>query len=121
MVAALLVAMLFGGTILWYRVVYHSFAFWAAPERITYCGRDYQTHGSTLTREQIDAEPVSLPGDPPYPLSSIRPTIPVLGWTLWAKITPEKRRTELGTPCTMAIWVQLQPDSYLSYGLVGGP
>ncbi len=121
MVVVLLVAMLFGGSLLWYRVMYHSFAFWTAPPRITYCNRDYQTNGMTLTREQIDADPVSLAGDPPYQLSSIRPAIPVLGWTLWAKITPQNRRTELGTPCSMVIYLQQEPDSYLSYGLLGGP
>lgn len=121
MVVVLLVAMLLGAGLLWYRVVYHSFALWTAPPRITYCDRDYQTNGMTLTREQIDADPVSRPGNPPYPLSSIRPAIPVLGWTIWAKITPQNERTELGTPCTMVIYLRQEPDRYLSYGLVGGP
>ncbi len=120
-VVIVLTLLLVAGGFLWYRVVYHSFAVGSAPPRITYCGRDYQDGGTTLTRAQIESQQVALPGDPPYQLSSIGDIVPVLGWPLWAKLTPQDRRAQLGLPCTMGIYLQQGPDSYLSYGLLGGP
>lgn len=65
----LLLAMLVGGDFLVYRAVYHSFAFWSAPPQITYCNRDYQDDGTTLTRAETESQSVSLPGDSPYQLT----------------------------------------------------
>lgn len=45
----------------------------------------------------------------------------MLGWPLWAKVTPQDRRSQLGLPCTMEIYLQQGPDSYVSYSLLGGP
>lgn len=120
-VVVLLLAMSVGGTFLVYHTIYHSFAFWSAPHRITYCDREYQDDATSLTRVQIDSQPVSLPGDSPYQLTSIGDRVPLIGWHLWAKITPKDRRSELGLPCTMELYLQQGPDSYRSYSLIGGP
>ncbi|AZI58629.1 hypothetical protein EH165_11280 [Nakamurella antarctica] len=64
---------------------------------------------------------MSLPGGPSYPLSSIRPAVPVLGWTLWVKTTSQDQRTDCGATRSTVMYVQQESDSYLSYGLLGGP
>lgn len=120
-VVVVLPAMLFGGGLAWYRVVYDSVAFWSVPPRITYCDRDYQAGGATLSREQIEAVPVSLPGNQQYQLSEIGRIVPVLGWPLWANLTPDDRRTGLGVPCTMVIYLQGESDAFVPYSLLGGP
>lgn len=108
-----------------YRAWYGATPWQTSPDRIRWCLRDFDRSGTTLTRAQVDADPVALPGDAPYPLSTVG-RWPAPGWfgsgrPLLAKLTPEQRRAELDLPCTMALYLRTGPDSYALYTLVGGP
>lgn len=108
-----------------YRAWYSAFPWERSPERIRWCWRDFQRSGVTRTRAQVDAEQVALPGDAPYPTSTVG-RWPAPGWfgsgrPLLAHVTPKTRQDRLGVPCTMGLYLQTGPDAYAAYTLVGGP
>lgn len=112
--------------LLGYRAWFHAFPWQAAPDRLRWCSRDYdRSSAPSLTRAQVEAVRESLPGDAPYPTAVVGHW-PAPGWfstgrTMLAKPTPPARRDELGLPCAMDFWLQVGPDSYVAYTLVGGP
>lgn len=87
------------------------------PPRVDYCGRRYypsaqadtlaavktflaENHQAGLTR--IDSTPSGMP--------------------ILANVLPPDVRAEYHTDvCAMGLWVQTGPDTYLAYGLSGGP
>lgn len=97
---------------IWYGVRYHTLAFWAPPPRIPYCDRVYQLSGEPATAQSLG---MTSPDPAEDGLSSIGHVIPVVGYPIWARVTPE------GAPCTTAIYVETAPGLYQAYGLAGGP
>lgn len=124
--AAVLVAVFIiaaaGGT-LGYRTVYG--AWWPqTPERITYCGRSYETiHSLVLSRAGVSQRKSSLPGDEPYPVVTVGRVPPVVGQPLLAAVTPQatRRRFNPPLPCAMGIFLKTGADAYTGYGILGGP
>ncbi len=106
-----------------YRKVYGTW--WPqTPERITYCGRIYETnHSLVLSRAGVTKgeSKTSLPGDAPYPVVTVGRVPPVVGQPLLAAVTPEARRRGNDLPCAMGVFLKTGPDTYTGYGLLGGP
>jgi hypothetical protein len=106
-----------------YRKAYGSW--WPqTPERITYCGRTYETnHSLVLSRDGVTRSETktSLPGDAPYPVVTVARVPPVIGRPLLAAVTPEARRRGNNVPCAMGVYLKTGSDTYLAYGLIGGP
>ena len=105
-----------------YRLAYGTFAFWAEPARISWCGRDYLPGGDTLlARAEVEQQRGTLGGDQPYPLVQVARVPPVVGDPVLASVTPPERRDPLHLPCAMVLYLQTGPDSYRPYALSGGP
>lgn len=111
--AAVLVALAISGGVLLvrYQQTFHSPAFWARPSRISYCDRVYQTDGAGLRGEQVDAQH----------LSAIGRLVPILGWPLLAKKSSQGLQARGDAPCAMALYLRVDSDTYVAYGLLGGP
>jgi hypothetical protein len=105
-----------------YRVTYGTFAFWADPTRISWCGRDYLPgqHG-LLSYAEVEQRRAALSGDQPYPLAQVATVPPVVGDPVLASVTPQETRDRLRVPCAMVLYLQTGPDSYRPYELSGGP
>ena len=103
-----------------YRHAYGTW--WQTPQRIGYCDRTYLGGTATISGAELrDRESATaLPGDAPYALRVVGKVPPIVGQPLLAVVTPAARRTP-GMPCTMGVYLQNGPDSYLAYGLSGGP
>lgn len=111
-----------GVTAVQYGLRFHTLAFWELPSRISYCDRDYASRDSPAeTRARIEAVPAVLPGDDPLSLVQIGRTIPLLGRPMWAYLSTDRERADLGIPCTMAIYLQTGDDELVPYDLLGGP
>jgi hypothetical protein len=63
----------------------------------------------------------SLPGDAPYPVLTVATVPPMVGQPLLAALTPEARRLGNHLPCAQGVYLKTGPDTYLRYGMVGGP
>jgi len=90
-----------------------------APPRVDYCGRRYYPSDTpvAMSRAQVDA---FLAENGEHGLDRIDTTpsgLPVLANVM----TPEVRRAHYTNVCTMGVWVQTGADSYVAYGLSGGP
>ena len=101
------------------RMVFGTFDTTGAPPRVDYCGRRYfpAEHPSTETLEQVTD---SLAGSGLRGLTRIDTApsgMPVVANVL----TPTQRGQFHTSVCTMVLWVQTGPDSYIAYGLSGGP
>ena len=124
---AVLVVMLFvAAGVVWvqYRMAYGTFAWWQIPPRISWCGRHYlPAGGRLLTRAEIAAQPVGLPGEGPYPVVTVAHVPPLNGRPVLAARTPEssRRRVEPPLPCAMGVFLQTGTDQYLAYTISGGP
>lgn len=106
-----------------YRKAYGSW--WPqTPDRVTYCGRTYETnHSLVLSRDGVTKSEgkTSLPGDAPYPVVTVAKVPPLVGQPLLAAVTPEARRRGNNLPCAMGVYLKTGPDTYLAYGMLGGP
>jgi hypothetical protein len=103
------------------RAAYGNFAPWQRPAHLSWCARVYlPSDGPTLTRAEVELRRGQLPGDEPYPVVEVTQVPPLVGRPVLASVTPPQRQ-RLGVPCAMAIYLQVGPDSYVSYGLSGGP
>jgi hypothetical protein len=96
----------------YYRLTYHTFAWWQPPPEINYCGRQY-VQGSTVTT-LATAE---------WTFTQVMTVYPE-GWHVDAK----QPRGDTGVvtsvpglPCTMGLVLEQRNDSYVQYGLSGGP
>jgi hypothetical protein len=102
MALALLVSV---GWLSYYRVTYHTFAWWEPPPRLHYCGRDFQegSHSPTLPTGpwRYTTAFVIEPG----------------GWKVYAS---KLSQAGIG-PCTMGLIVRHNGHDYIAYGLLGGP
>lgn len=97
------------GWLLYYRVTFHTFAWWSIPPSVTYCGRRYD-QGETVT---------ALP--PGYTYSQVM-TVEPSGWPVYAQFPVGTSSAKVsGTPCAMGLTLKRSNDQYVVYGLVGGP
>jgi hypothetical protein len=121
-VLVLVLAIGFTVTAFRFHTAYGTFAFWGPPGRITWCGRDYlRSELAPRTRARIEAEPVALPGDAPYPVVQVGTAPSIGGRPLLAAVTPPARREPAGLPCAMVLHLEVGADRYDSYELSGGP
>ncbi len=112
------VALVAGGAFA-YRVAYGTW--WGTPDRLHYCGRDYNRGTPDLTLAEIEGFGAGLPGDAPYPVVKVAAVPPVVGHPLFAALTPQAEQKRLGLPCTMTVYLKTGTDAYTGYGLSGGP
>lgn len=103
------------GWLLYYRSTYGTFAWWQIPPRIHYCGRDY-LRGTTAAAGSLPAR-----GDAIVQVTTIEPA----GRAVYAERPADGAAAGAGTsvagePCAMGLLVK-QNDSYVQFGLSGGP
>jgi len=98
-------------------VVFGTFDTSSAPPRVDYCGRRYYPGGNVDTLAQVNA---SLALNKLYGITRIDSA--PSGMPIVANVmSPAVRASYHTNVCTMSLWVQTGPDSYLGYGLSGGP
>src|SRR5262245_19648248 len=118
-VAAALVLACFVGAAA-YGAAYGTLAFWAEPQRISWCGRVYLPGRETvLTRAAVEHQRAALIGDQPYPLVRVATVPPVIGAPVLASVTPQATRDRLHLPCAMVVYLETGPDAYRPYVLSG--
>ncbi|MGW2937849.1 hypothetical protein ACWDA7_39950 [Streptomyces sp. NPDC001156] len=94
----------------YYRATYHTFAFWEAPPRLTYYGRNWDTFpGATVS---------SLPRGTTHALVD---TIEPAGWKLYAVGLSSRHDRQLGVPCAESMFLEKGSHEYVTYDLSGGP
>ena len=99
------------------RLVFGTFDTVGAPPRVDYCGRRYYPGNRTETLAQVRA---FLASNGLYGLTRID-TAPS-GEPIITNVMPPQLRAYFHTSvCTMGLWVQTGPDTYVGYGLSGGP
>lgn len=93
-------------------VRFHTFAPWSAPDRIHYCGRDYDFDGdvSVASAEQVD-------GASRFKQLTRGP----LWQPIYGHPATTQMRRELGVPCAMVLYMRDGDAGYRSYVLSGGP
>ena len=116
-VAATLVA---GASIAVYnRVYFGTFYTAGAPPRISYCGRTYYP-GDTAHAGSLADITSFLAANRQSGLTRIGSTpsgLPIVANVM----SPETKASFQTDVCTMEVWVQTGTDSYVVYGLSGGP
>jgi hypothetical protein len=116
--ATALVVVAAGIFALWYRQSYNVWPGQEASTRIHWCGRDYESFGSTpQTQQQISQEHFLIRPVGQYPL---------LAWSpqeLFAAVVIGAPRTSVSPPplCAMGVYLRTGPDQYQAYTLEGGP
>jgi hypothetical protein len=99
------------------RLTYGTFETSGSPPRIDYCGRRYYPGDKTLTAAQVDTQ---LARNHLKGITRIA-TAPS-GMPIMANVMSPAMRAQYHTNvCMMEVWVRTGPDSYLPYGLSGGP
>jgi hypothetical protein len=116
-VAAILVT---GASIAVYnRVNFGTFYTAGAPPRINYCGRTYYP-GDTTRADSLAHITSFLAANRQSGLTRIGST--PSGLSIVANVmSPETKAAFHTDVCTMELWVQTATDSYVVYGLSGGP
>ena len=97
----------------WYRSTYHIWPGQAAGSWVHWCGRDYENDegpGSAETLRQVKAAS----------------TLPLRGAGDYPPLGPQQQLLAVsmaGQPaaCPTVVFLKTGPDSYLPYGLLGGP
>ncbi|WP_407343657.1 hypothetical protein [Pengzhenrongella phosphoraccumulans] len=104
-----------------YRYAYGTW--WQTPQRISYCDRTYLRGTAVRSGAEIRQieSTTTLNGDAPYMLEVVGKVPPVIGQPLLAVVPPDAKRANPALPCSMGIYLKNGPDSYLAYGLSGGP
>jgi hypothetical protein len=88
-----------------------------APPRIDWCGRRYYPGGSTETLAAVQSFLARNGRSGINRVASTPSGLPIV-----ANVMPVDERASYNTNiCTMSLWVQTGRDSYLGYGLSGGP
>ena len=115
--AAILVA---GASIATYnRVTFGTFYTAGAPPRINYCGRTYYP-GDTSRADSLAHVTSVLAANGQSGFTRIGST--PSGLPIVANVMSAETRASFHTDvCTMEVWVQTGADSYVGYGLSGGP
>jgi hypothetical protein len=115
--AAILIA---GASIAVYnRVYFGTFYTAGAPPRISYCGRTYYP-GDTTRADSLAHLTSFLASNGQSGLTRVGST--PSGLPIVANVMSLETRASFHTDvCTMEVWVQTGPDSYVVYGLSGGP
>ena len=115
--AAILIA---GASIATYnRVTFGTFYTTGAPLRIDYCGRTYYP-GDTSRADSLAHVTSFLASNRLTGLTRIGST--PSGMPIVANVmSPEQQASFHTDVCTMGVWVQTGADSYVVYGLSGGP
>jgi hypothetical protein len=99
------------------RLTYGTFSTQGPPPRIDYCGRRYYPGSSLEPRSSVDA---SLAQNGLSGVTQVGTT--PSGMPILANVMSLATRTSYHTDvCTMVLWVRVNSDSYLPYGLSGGP
>src|SRR5947199_5491830 len=95
-VATLAVLALAGGAVaLTYHDLYGRTQWWRPPAWITWCARQYRPAGSPIDRAAVEPRRGALPGDTPYPVTTVGRVPPVVGRPLLASVTPQAERARL--------------------------
>jgi hypothetical protein len=99
------------------RAAFGTFDTSGAPPRVDYCGRRYYPGGNVDSLAQVNA---FLALNKLYGITRID-TAPS-GMPIVANVmSPAVRASYHTNVCSMSLWVQTGPDSYLGYGISGGP
>ena len=92
-------------------LLFHTVRPWSSPERIHFCGRDYNRGGTVSAAAAED-----VVGASPFQQLSRGPLWqPVYGYPASAQ-----QRAALGGPCAMVLYLR-ENGGYRSYALSGGP
>jgi hypothetical protein len=120
--ATIAVVLVLGISGMAYGSAYGTLAWWRDPERIPWCGREYnRSETPVLTRSEVEQRREALPGDLPYPMVEVTKVPPLIGHRVLASVTPGATGGRFHLPCAGALYLQTGPDSYQAYLLGGGP
>ena len=117
-IAVLCLVLVAGGAFA-YRVAYGTW--WGTPDRIDYCGREYNRGLSDLTLAKVQGIWAASPGDAPHPLVKVAAIPPVVGQPVFVVRAPQSKEKRHGLPCAMAVYMKTGSDTYTAYALSGGP
>ena len=92
-------------------LLFHAVAPWSSPERIHFCGRDYNRGGAVSAAAAED-----VVGASPFQQVTRGP----LWQPVYGHPASAQQRAALGVPCAMVLYVR-EGDGYRSYALSGGP
>jgi hypothetical protein len=107
---AAVVLLALASSVVAYRYAYGTFAWWTAPERISWCGRTYlPASGPPSTRSAAQDRLVEVARVPP-----------LVGSRLLAPVAPAAARPG-SSPCSTVVYLEVGTDSYATYVLSGGP
>ncbi len=102
-----------GAAAVWYRGTYHVWPGQAAGSRVHWCGRDYENDqgpGSAETLRQAKAGS-SLPLRVAAEYPPLGPRQQLLAVSMAGQLAV----------CPTVVFLKTGPDSYLPYGMLGGP
>lgn len=92
-------------------LLFHTVAPWSSPERIHFCGRDYNRGGAVSAAAAED-----VVGASPFQQLTRGP----LWQPVYGHPASAQERAALGVPCAMVLYAP-EGDGYRSYALSGGP
>jgi hypothetical protein len=119
LVAAAVILIAGASTAIYNRVNFGTFYTAGAPPRIEYCGRRYYP-GEPPRTDSLAHVTAFLASNGLTGLTRIGTTpsgLPIVA----NAISPETMALYHTPVCTMEVWVQTGADSYVGYGLSGGP
>ena len=99
------------------RLTYGTFSTQGPPPRVDYCGRRYYPGSSAESRSSVDAFLAKNGASGLTRVGTTPSGMPIVANVM----SPATRAAYHTSVCTMGVWVQAGPDSYLPYGLSGGP
>jgi hypothetical protein len=123
-VVAVVVALVAGASVAYNRA-YGTW--WRTPTQISYCDRTYAVDEAPvpLTYAEVQARAGSLWAikdvDRTLRVVATVPPLPVVGRPVLAVVAPALAREEKGLPCAMALYLETDADSYVSYRLADVP
>jgi hypothetical protein len=99
----------------WYRGTYGEWPVLGLPDRVHWCGRDYQIEGPAQTWRQVTAQTPTL-------ILRVG-QYPPIGW--WRQellaVTPGVVLHGPGEPCAAVVYLRTGSATYQGYNLEGGP
>ncbi|MFB7740426.1 hypothetical protein ACFC08_40310 [Streptomyces sp. NPDC056112] len=93
-----------GGWLINYRLTYHTFAWWEAPARMSFCGRDYEPDGHEKALPKGDGTIT--------PVFVVEPA----GWQVYKQTWGNN-----GPECPVILLLQRNNHDVVVYSLLGGP
>ena len=106
-----------GYTAIHNRATFGTFYTTGAPPRIEWCGRRYYPGTRTVTLADVQANLARSGLTGLTQVDSTPSGLPIVGNVM----SPAERVSYHTNICTMELWVKTGADSYLGYGLSGGP